>query len=159
MMPQTNAVPKYYGPSLLRLTHLLLLMIVNSIVLLILSILLLRAVWMLAQNQTTIEGWEIERHQTLVRRAKVFGGFLGGPDGMQIRIRKQEFPFDIGIWSNMRDGMGGTSNVHLVESLTHSFAYLWSGTYRFNFIKICRYSCGSSHLPLRRLSAQAWTSK
>lgn len=74
-----------------------------------LAILLLRSVWMLAVNQTTIEGWEIERHKTLVRRAKVLGGFLDGPDGMRIRIRKQEFPYDIGIWENIRDGMGGSN--------------------------------------------------
>ena len=78
-------------------------------VLFMLVVLLLRTVWMLAVNQTTIEGWEIERHKTLVRRAKVFGGFLDGPDGMRIRIRKQEFPYDIGIWANIRDGMGGSN--------------------------------------------------
>ena len=57
---------------------------------------------------TTIEGWEIERHETLVRRARRQGGFLNGPDGMRIKIRKQEFPYDIGILQNMRQGMGGS---------------------------------------------------
>lgn len=57
---------------------------------------------------TTIEGWEIERHETLVRRARVRGGYLYGPDGMTVNIRKQEFPYDIGILENMKQGMGGS---------------------------------------------------
>lgn len=57
---------------------------------------------------TTIEGWEIERHETLVYRARKQGGYLNGPGGARIRIRKQEFPYDIGIFQNIRQGMGGT---------------------------------------------------
>ncbi|WEW59302.1 Palmitoyltransferase [Emydomyces testavorans] len=59
---------------------------------------------------TTIEGWEIERHRTLLRRARVFGGYLDGPDGTKVRIQKQEFPYDIGIWQNIKAGMGGSDN-------------------------------------------------
>lgn len=87
------------------------LIMVNSVVLFGLSILLVRSLWMLALNQTTIEGWEIERHKTLLRRARVFGGYLDGPDGIKIRIEKQEFPYDIGIWRNIKAGMGGSANV------------------------------------------------
>lgn len=105
-MLKWNVVYQYFGPNLLQLSHLFVLFIVNSFTLFALSILLIRTVWMLCANTTTIEGWEISRHRTLVRRAKVFGGFLDGPDGTKIRIRKQEFPYDIGIWKNMRDGMG-----------------------------------------------------
>jgi palmitoyltransferase len=57
-----------------------------------------------------IEGWEIERHETLLRRARRTGGFLDGPDGMRVQIRRQEFPYDIGIWQNFKQGMG-TRNV------------------------------------------------
>ncbi|KAK2758762.1 Palmitoyltransferase [Arachnomyces sp. PD_36] len=64
---------------------------------------------MLFENTTTIEGWEISRHRTLVRRSRVLGGFLDGPDGTKIRIKKQEFPYDIGIWKNLRDGMGSAN--------------------------------------------------
>ncbi|KAL1961004.1 hypothetical protein VTO42DRAFT_4892 [Malbranchea cinnamomea] len=105
-------MPSYYGPSTGQFAHLFILVIVNSMVLFMLVILLLRTAWMLALNQTTIEGWEIERHHTLVRRARALGGFLDGPDGMRIRIRKQEFPYDIGIWQNIKQGMGGTGNVY-----------------------------------------------
>lgn len=52
--------------------------------------------------------WEVERHESLVRRARVHGGYLDGPDGMKVRMKKQEFPYDIGIYQNMRQGMGGT---------------------------------------------------
>jgi palmitoyltransferase len=63
-------------------------------------------------NTTTIEEWEIERHETLLLRAKLIGGVLDGPDGLRVRIQRQEFPYDIGVWNNLRAGMG-TANVRL----------------------------------------------
>lgn len=72
---------------------------------------LVRSLWSLGSNTTTIEGWEIERHQALLRRARVLGGYLDGPDGVKVRIKRQEFPYDIGIWKNLKQGMGGSSNV------------------------------------------------
>ncbi|KAK2737631.1 Palmitoyltransferase [Onygenales sp. PD_40] len=80
-------------------------------VLFALAILLTRTLWCLGGNTTTIEVWEIERHRTLIRRARVFGGYLDGPDGVRVRIQKQEFPYDIGIWNNIKSGMGGSANV------------------------------------------------
>ncbi|OKP07377.1 Palmitoyltransferase pfa4 [Penicillium subrubescens] len=76
-----------------------------------LFILLVRSLWSLLFNTTTIESWEIERHETLLRRARVLGGYLEGPGGKKIRIAKQEFPYDIGIWSNIKNGMGGNANI------------------------------------------------
>jgi len=55
---------------------------------------------------TTIESWEVERHHALLRRARVLGGQLDGPDGNKVRIEHQEFPWDVGIWSNFRQAMG-----------------------------------------------------
>lgn len=75
-------------------------------VLFALVLLLGRTLWSLAVNTWTIEGWEIERHHTLLRRAKVLGGYLEGPDGTKVRIDHQEFPWDVGIWSNICQGMG-----------------------------------------------------
>lgn len=80
--------------------------VVNSMALFALSILLISALWGLGTNVTTIEGWEIERHEVLLRRARKTGGYLTGPNGVQIRIKRQEFPFDIGIWGNLWQGMG-----------------------------------------------------
>ncbi|KAH7399273.1 palmitoyltransferase pfa4 [Pyrenochaeta sp. MPI-SDFR-AT-0127] len=99
-------MPAYLGPSPLQLSHLFATLIANSITLFAVGILLIRNLWCLAVNTTTIEGWEIERHRTLLRRARHFGGYLEGADGTQVRIKKQEFPYDIGIWSNIVHGMG-----------------------------------------------------
>jgi palmitoyltransferase len=102
---------QYLGPSVPQLAYLFVLVVVNSLTLFALAILLVRTTWALGANVTTIESWEIERHKTLLRRARYFGGFLDGPDGIKVRIKKQEFPYDIGIFSNIRAGMGGSSNV------------------------------------------------
>lgn len=91
---------------MLQMAHLFILVAVNSLVLFALAILLGRALWGLAINVTTIEAWEIERHHALLRRAKALGGHLNGPDGSKIRIQHQEFPWDIGIWANICQGMG-----------------------------------------------------
>lgn len=104
-------LPGYLGPSLSQLVHLFILIVVNSFICFALFILFVRTVWSLGSNITTIESWEIERHQTLVRRARYFGGFLDGPGGAKIRIKKQEFPYDIGIWANTKAGMGGSRNI------------------------------------------------
>ena len=82
------------------------LVMTNSITWFALSVLLLRSIWSLATNVTTIETWEIERHETLLRRARASGGYLDGPDGVKVRITRQEFPYDIGIIRNICQGMG-----------------------------------------------------
>ncbi|KAJ5818830.1 hypothetical protein N7474_004421 [Penicillium riverlandense] len=105
-----RALPSYLGPSIVQLGHLAILFIVNSMTVFALFVLLVRTVWSLGSNTTTIESWEIERHATLVRRARVLGGYLDGPGGVRIHIKQQEFPYDIGIWANIKQGMGGSSN-------------------------------------------------
>ena len=55
---------------------------------------------------TTIESWELERHHALLRRARVLGGYLPGPDGAKVRIERQEFPWDVGVWRNWCQSMG-----------------------------------------------------
>lgn len=99
---------QYLGPTPTQMVFLFLLLVVNSVVLLALGILLARNSWCMGGNITTIEGWEIERHETLVRRARARGGYLDDSDGMKIRIKKQEFPYDIGIYNNIRHSMAGT---------------------------------------------------
>lgn len=98
-----------------QLAHLFVLVVVNSLVLFALVLLLGRTTWDMALNQTTIETWEIERHETLLRRARYLGGYLDGPDGTRVRIEHQEFPWDIGIWANICQAMG-TKNL---------LAWLW----------------------------------
>lgn len=103
-------LPAYLGPPTWAMAHLLVLTLVNSITLFALSILLVRAVYSLAINTTMIESWEIERHEALVERARKTGGWVYGNGGQKVRIEHQEFPYDIGIWKNLVQGMG-TANV------------------------------------------------
>ena len=99
---------QYLGPSPTQLIFLFVISIVNSTTLFALSVLLVRNIWTLGANVSTIEGWEIERHETLLRRAKVLGGYLDGPDGIKVKITRQEYPYDIGIYQNFKQGMGGS---------------------------------------------------
>jgi palmitoyltransferase len=101
-----RSMPSYLGPTPFIISHLFITLVVNSITLFAVGILLLRNLWALAVNKTTIEGWEIERHRTVLRRARQFGGYLETPDGQKVRIKRQEFPYDIGIWANICQGMG-----------------------------------------------------
>ncbi|KAJ5085218.1 hypothetical protein N7532_009989 [Penicillium argentinense] len=102
---------RYLGPSVGQLIHLFVLIVVNTVTWLGIFILLVRTLYSVLFNITTIESWEIERHDTLVRRARVLGGSLEGPGGVQVRIRKQEFPYDIGLFPNIAQAMGGTINI------------------------------------------------
>ncbi|KAI9668801.1 MAG: Palmitoyltransferase [Alyxoria varia] len=99
----------YLGPSSFHLGHLLLVVVVNFVTLFALSILLIRTIWCLGSNTTGIETWETERHEALLRRARKQGGILYAPGGKQIRIKRQEFPYDIGIWKNIAQGMGSNN--------------------------------------------------
>lgn len=102
---------KYMGPTVGQLIHLFILLVVNGFTAFALGILLLRSLWTIGSNATTIETWEIERHATLVRRARALGGYLEGPGGIRVYIKKQEYPYDIGIWANIKQAMGGSANV------------------------------------------------
>jgi palmitoyltransferase len=114
---QNRDLPSYLGPSPLQLAHLFTTLIANSITLFALSILLIRNIWCLTVNTTTIEGWEIERHRTLLRRARHFGGYLAAPDGSAVRIKKQEFPYDVGFFANIAQGMGSANPLQWVNPL------------------------------------------
>ncbi|KAJ9610460.1 Palmitoyltransferase [Cladophialophora chaetospira] len=104
-------MPSYLGPSHWQLVHLLILMIVNTLTVFLVSITFFRAVYGLGANVSTIESWEIERHEQLLRRARYLGGYLDGPDGLRMKISKQEFPYDIGIWNNICQGMGASNPI------------------------------------------------
>ncbi|KAL8838575.1 MAG: hypothetical protein Q9176_004972 [Flavoplaca citrina] len=112
---QNRSLPSYLGPTPMQMIFLFTFTITNSITLFALTVLLIRNIYTLGSNTTTIEGWEIDRHDTLVRRARSHGGYLDGPDGRRIGIQRQEFPYDIGIYQNMEQGMGGV----------HFWAWLW----------------------------------
>lgn len=102
---------QYLGPDIFQLSHLFILTVVNSIVLFALVLLLGRTLWSLGLNMTTIESWEVERHEALLRRARTLGGYLHGPDGAKVRVESQEFPWDVGIWTNICHGMGSRNPI------------------------------------------------
>ncbi|KAI9810053.1 MAG: Palmitoyltransferase [Phylliscum demangeonii] len=104
-------LPSYLGPTPGQLGHLFVLVVVNSLTLFALAVMLARTVWSLAVNTTTIEGWEIDRHQALLRRARILGGYAPGPGGVRMKISRQEFPYDVGLWPNCKQGMGGSGFV------------------------------------------------
>ncbi|KAJ4287233.1 Palmitoyltransferase [Kalmusia sp. IMI 367209] len=116
---ENRNMPAYLGPNPFLVAHLFAATVINSITVFAIGVLLVRNIWCLAVNTTTIEGWEIERHKTLLRRARHFGGMLQTPDGTAVPIKRQEFPYDIGIWSNITQGMG-TANVRHPPSLSLS---------------------------------------
>ncbi|TVY55847.1 Palmitoyltransferase pfa4 [Lachnellula cervina] len=103
-------LPAYLGPPVWAMAYLLVLLIVNNLTLFTLSVLLIRATYSLAVNISQIESWEIERHEALVERAKKTGGYVYASGGQRMRVERQEFPYDIGIWNNLCQGMG-TSNM------------------------------------------------
>lgn len=98
-------LPAYLGPPVWTMVHLFVLVLVNSITLFALSILLVRSIYSLAINTTMIESWEIERHEALVDRARRTGGYVYANE-QKMKVERQEFPYDVGIWTNICEGMG-----------------------------------------------------
>ena len=82
---------------------------ITAVTLFILTVLLVTSVHSLCLNTTMIETWEIARHHSLVKRAKRNGGYVSTPGGGQLLIARQEFPYDIGIWANICQGMGSSN--------------------------------------------------
>lgn len=105
-------LPAYLGPPTWAFVHLFCLLIVNSLTLFALGILLARTLYSMAGNVTMIEEWEIERHEALVERSRKKGGIVYGSGGQKMRVQKQEFPYDIGIWKNICQALD-TNNVLL----------------------------------------------
>ena len=83
---------------------------------------LVTSIYALCLNTTFIEQRELERHETLLRRANSngisdsedgnggSGGLLYLPSGVgEFYLRRQEFPYDIGIWENLVQGMGSAN--------------------------------------------------
>lgn len=102
----SRSQPSYLGPTVTQLGILFVLCVANFLTLFAVGVIFIRAVWALMTNTTSIEGWEIERHEALVRRARKRGGWVEGPGGQRVWVRKQEFPYDVGFGKNLVAGMG-----------------------------------------------------
>jgi len=103
-------LPAYLGPPVWGMAHLLVLISVNSITLFALTVLFVGATHGLAINTSMIEHWEIERHEALIDRSRKLGGYIYANNGKRVRVQHQEYPYDVGIWKNLVQGMG-TRNV------------------------------------------------
>ncbi|KAE8448555.1 hypothetical protein EG329_009436 [Mollisiaceae sp. DMI_Dod_QoI] len=108
----SRSLPSYLGPPVWALVHLFLLSAINAFTLFALSILLSRAIYSLITNTTMIESWEIERHEALIERSRKSGGWVYANGGQKVRVKRQEFPYDIGVWKNLVQAFG-TRNVLL----------------------------------------------
>jgi len=83
----------YYSPHTTpQMLFLTILLLIDTPLTLALLILLLRTLAHAGEGYTSIETWELERHHALVRKRVV---------------RRQVFPFDIGIWDNLVVAFGG----------------------------------------------------
>ncbi|KAL6863163.1 Palmitoyltransferase [Amphichorda felina] len=106
---ESRHLPSYLGPSLPALIALAVFSLVGFVTSVALGIMLITTVkgWVL--NQTMIEGWEQDRHEAIAERGGRDWWEVTGPDGEQILFEKIEFPYDVGLFSNMAQAMG-TSN-------------------------------------------------
>jgi len=82
--------------TFLELCLLVVLLFTDLLVAFSLSLLFIRTLWSTAEGYTTIETWEQDRHNALAR---------------QKRVRRQQFPYDIGIWDNLCSAFCGSSNI------------------------------------------------
>ncbi|EWC45260.1 hypothetical protein DRE_05987 [Drechslerella stenobrocha 248] len=89
---RSRDMPSYLGPSVQQLMLLVVLLLFNTITDFAIIVLWIRIVANIVEGYTTIECWEQERHDLLARRKTV---------------RRQAFPFDLGLYSNLCLFMGG----------------------------------------------------
>lgn len=99
-------LPSYLGPSVGTLISLSLVALVYVLTSLVLFIMLVTTAKSWVVNQTMIEMWEADRHETISQRGGKDWWDITGPDGETIRFEKIEFPYDIGFFANMAQAMG-----------------------------------------------------
>jgi palmitoyltransferase len=102
-------LPSYLGPSLGSLIHLTLLSLVCFFTSLAVGILLATATKNWLFNMTTIETWELEKHKSRFETGK---DWFADDEGAKVPLDKIEFPYDVGFFENLAQGMG-TRNVLL----------------------------------------------
>ncbi|KAK0731375.1 DHHC palmitoyltransferase-domain-containing protein [Lasiosphaeris hirsuta] len=109
-------LPAYLGPTLPHLIALTMVSLVcagTSMALLVLLVTTARG-WVL--NSTMIEDWEVDRHEAVLSRLEDSGDGDGpgsdfwGADGnsgqLVQHLDRVEFPYDLGVFANMAQGMG-----------------------------------------------------
>ncbi|KAL7796844.1 DHHC palmitoyltransferase domain-containing protein [Trichoderma ceciliae] len=106
---ESRHMPAHLGPTLFALSSLTMTGIVCGMTSVALGFMLISTLQGFALNRTTIEGWEVDRHEANIGRGGRDWWDMTGPDGEKIRFEKVEFPYDIGFFANMAQAMG-TSN-------------------------------------------------
>jgi palmitoyltransferase len=106
---ETRYMPAHLGPTLNGLVSLVMTGLVCGITSFALGIMLITTLKGWVENQTTIEAWEISRHEANIGRGRQDWWDMMGPDGEPLQFEKVEFPYDVGFFANMAQAMG-TSN-------------------------------------------------
>lgn len=105
---ESRNLPAYLGPSLAGLAAFSLLLLVCFFTSVALGIMLATTLQSFLFNRTMIEGWEVDRHETLADRGGSGKDWwdVAGPNGEKYTFEKLEFPYDIGFFANMAQAMG-----------------------------------------------------
>ncbi|KAK0747823.1 DHHC palmitoyltransferase-domain-containing protein [Apiosordaria backusii] len=104
-------LPSYLGPSLSSLISLTLLTLANFGTFFALFILLVTTLKSWVVNQTLIEMWELDRHNSLLSKisSSASNNDYWTDDFDPAALSRIEFPYDLGFFKNMSQAMG-TSN-------------------------------------------------
>lgn len=106
---ENRHVPAHLGPTLPALVSLAMTGLVWSMTSFALLVMLVSTAHGWALNRTTIEGWELDRHEANIGRGGRDWWDMTGPDGEPIRFEKVEFPYDVGFFANMAQAMGSAN--------------------------------------------------
>ncbi|KAG6006340.1 hypothetical protein E4U21_007143 [Claviceps maximensis] len=106
---EARHLPAFLGPTLPALIGLALSALTCLFASLTLGIMLITTTKNWLFNCTMIESWQLERHEAVIERGGRDWWDLYDSDGKKVRVEKVEFPYDLGIFTNMSQAMG-TSN-------------------------------------------------
>ncbi|KAF4589388.1 Palmitoyltransferase PFA4 [Ophiocordyceps camponoti-floridani] len=109
---QVRHLPAYLGPSLGALIALATTSLVCFCTAFALGIMLIASIRTWLFNCTMIEGWELDRHEAVMDRRWRDSLDMVLPGVNKARVERVEFPYDIGLFSNMAQAMG-TCNILL----------------------------------------------
>ncbi|KAJ2898086.1 palmitoyltransferase [Zalerion maritima] len=105
-------LPYYLGPSVPVLIHLTLLMVIGGVTEFALIVMFVTTAKSWIVNTTHIESWEIDRHEALLSRGGIGCSTCPHPndDASDFEdehcMERIEFPYDVGFFANMAQGMG-----------------------------------------------------
>ncbi|KAI1362716.1 zf-DHHC-domain-containing protein [Xylaria arbuscula] len=113
-------LPAYLGPEPWQMTVLTAFCMITFFTSLALGILLVTTVRGWVFNTTMIEGWEIERHEAVLQRGgyddedwwRTSDGDNNTDAAPRSLVDPVEFPYDVGIFTNMAQAMGSSNPIY-----------------------------------------------